>query len=416
MQPISNFYCKPANEAEAREIVARAVAHGAKLADHVGTGGNDAWRWDCSQYWGVCDGETEITSLPFSIARGVFEHLTLDQLRKRAPFVGELTEDQEVVARTLSEWPDKPTRGFTVGNYQGRDAPYDYVRAEDYDMEEVTKTEWQAARRALNFAGMLDGERPESVSEKTEKKPLSYALAEDKMIRAFLEFGVSKQTAEKIAELRWLRDSSGHATNDKDLELLLMQAKKEVANHHKQASEYKDVIDRLEAAGHKIGYTLVEDVTDYGGESVSDKETAPFNHNPLKPEGINAEKSFGSGMKEMQGLIKEWESETVLPCSSIQEQPSRGSGLKFDGGKPQMRLLPPFAMLEMAKVMTFGAEKYAADSWRDVENGKERYLDALGRHYNAWCRGELVDEETGLSHMAHIMCNAAFLLELEAIK
>ena len=91
----------------------------------------------------------------------------------------------------------------------------------------------------------------------------------------------------------------------------------------------------------------------------------------------------------------------------------RGAGFKYDSGKPQMGLLPPHALTEMAKVMTFGAGKYKAHSWKQVEKAQERYLDALLRHADAYVSGERIDPESGLPTMAHIMCDAAFLIELD---
>lgn len=89
-------------------------------------------------------------------------------------------------------------------------------------------------------------------------------------------------------------------------------------------------------------------------------------------------------------------------------------GQKHDDGKPRYDLLPPIAIDEMAKVMTFGAEKYAPDNWRCVDNAVERYRAALLRHSFAMLSGEELDPETGLPHAAHAMCCAAFLVELEA--
>lgn len=93
----------------------------------------------------------------------------------------------------------------------------------------------------------------------------------------------------------------------------------------------------------------------------------------------------------------------------------RGSGLKFDGDKSRWSLLMggmPKALAGVAAVLTFGAKKYAAHSWKQVENNKERYRDALYRHLNQLEAGELVDAESGLSHWDHIACNALFLSEL----
>ena len=88
-------------------------------------------------------------------------------------------------------------------------------------------------------------------------------------------------------------------------------------------------------------------------------------------------------------------------------------GSKHDQLKPRYDLLPAVAIDELAKVLTFGAEKYAPNSWRNVPDAKNRYRAALLRHTFAIQRGEMVDEESGLPHSAMAMCNAAFLVELE---
>lgn len=88
-----------------------------------------------------------------------------------------------------------------------------------------------------------------------------------------------------------------------------------------------------------------------------------------------------------------------------------GDFLKFDYNKPRMSLVPASLNLEVAKVLTYGARKYKPDNWRKVKS-LERYLDALERHLMAYKSGEMVDPESGLSHMSHIACNVAFLIEL----
>ena len=87
--------------------------------------------------------------------------------------------------------------------------------------------------------------------------------------------------------------------------------------------------------------------------------------------------------------------------------------MKYDNGKPRYDLLPAGAIDDLTKVLTFGAEKYAANSWRGLENGLERYRAALLRHTFAIQAGELIDPESGLPHSAHVMCCAAFINELE---
>lgn len=94
-------------------------------------------------------------------------------------------------------------------------------------------------------------------------------------------------------------------------------------------------------------------------------------------------------------------------------------GMKYDGGKPRMALVfdgMPRALEAVGQVLTFGAQKYAAHSWQTVPEGEERYKSALLRHLTAVGRGEELDSESGLHHLAHAACNALFILELELRK
>lgn len=90
---------------------------------------------------------------------------------------------------------------------------------------------------------------------------------------------------------------------------------------------------------------------------------------------------------------------------------------KRDTGKPRFDLLEdgcPDALLDVVKVMTWAVEVkgYRAHSWREVPEARRRYRAAMSRHRNALARGELLDEESGLPHEAHIACNAIFLAQL----
>ena len=89
--------------------------------------------------------------------------------------------------------------------------------------------------------------------------------------------------------------------------------------------------------------------------------------------------------------------------------PEDVGGTKHDVGKPRMDLLPSEALEEVAKVLTFGAQKYDAHNWRKGVQ-YSRLTAALLRHLGAWQRGEDLDPESGLSHIAHAACNAIFLL------
>lgn len=88
------------------------------------------------------------------------------------------------------------------------------------------------------------------------------------------------------------------------------------------------------------------------------------------------------------------------------------TGVKHDQGKPRMDLLPPELLTEVAKILTFGAEKYSARNW---EKGMEwgRVYGAALRHMNKWWAGQDKDDETGESHLAHAACCLAFLIAYE---
>lgn len=86
-------------------------------------------------------------------------------------------------------------------------------------------------------------------------------------------------------------------------------------------------------------------------------------------------------------------------------------GRKYDGEKPKMYLLPPKALLEVSKVLTFGAAKYDEHNWKKLDNLQNRYTGAALRHIFAHMAGEELDPETGLDHLAHALCCLMFKLE-----
>jgi hypothetical protein len=87
-------------------------------------------------------------------------------------------------------------------------------------------------------------------------------------------------------------------------------------------------------------------------------------------------------------------------------------GIKHDQDKPRFDLIPPRAEEMLARVLTFGANKYAPGNWQHVPDAENRYIAAALRHINAQRIGEHSDPETGLPHLAHAMCCLAFVIEL----
>lgn len=94
------------------------------------------------------------------------------------------------------------------------------------------------------------------------------------------------------------------------------------------------------------------------------------------------------------------------------QAPDNNQQFKADAGKLRPSLLfdgMPNALLAVTAVLSYGAQKYEAHSWKGVDPA--RYEDAKERHNLARRAGERFDEESGLLHLAHEACNALFLLE-----
>ena len=89
-------------------------------------------------------------------------------------------------------------------------------------------------------------------------------------------------------------------------------------------------------------------------------------------------------------------------------------GLRYNAGKQRYDLLPQHAISGMVDVLTYGAQKYEPRNW---EKGMawSNVTASLKRHLAAFEMGEDYDQETGLLHTSHIMCNAAFLSEYYSI-
>lgn len=90
----------------------------------------------------------------------------------------------------------------------------------------------------------------------------------------------------------------------------------------------------------------------------------------------------------------------------------RGDQHKLDGGKLMYDLLPPEFEESVVRVLTYGANKYEPNGWRNVPDAINRYYAALRRHLTEYRKGNVTDDESGLKHLEHAACNICFLLEL----
>lgn len=97
------------------------------------------------------------------------------------------------------------------------------------------------------------------------------------------------------------------------------------------------------------------------------------------------------------------------------------NGIKYDTDKARLaEMIVDFRkpLEELCKVWEFGANKYEKSNWKKLDNGIDRYSNALMRHLIAEdiC---IYDNESNLLHAAHIAFNALarlhFIIENEEL-
>lgn len=93
---------------------------------------------------------------------------------------------------------------------------------------------------------------------------------------------------------------------------------------------------------------------------------------------------------------------------AVTKTPESVTGLKYDGGKPKISLIPIEAINEMAASFTYGAEKYSSDNFKTGLSYR-RLLDAALRHILAVANNEDLDEESGLPHLGNALASLAML-------
>ena len=128
----------------------------------------------------------------------------------------------------------------------------------------------------------------------------------------------------------------------------------------------------------------------------------------MNPEGT---KEYGAALESGRAAWRGYHPPSADPTGKHQHEP----GAKLDQGKVRLGLvISGFsrALGEVGRVGTFGARKYTDNGWMKVENGIERYTDAMYRHLFAEASGEEIDPETYIRHAAHAAWNALARLDL----
>ena len=95
---------------------------------------------------------------------------------------------------------------------------------------------------------------------------------------------------------------------------------------------------------------------------------------------------------------------------------AKAPGAKLDAGKAPIAqgVLQyfPRALTAVAMVSLAGSKKYSWKGWEKVDDGFNRYSDALGRHLLAESAEGPIDKDTGAYHAAQIAWNSLARLEL----
>lgn len=83
--------------------------------------------------------------------------------------------------------------------------------------------------------------------------------------------------------------------------------------------------------------------------------------------------------------------------------------------KDRLSLLDIEYLKGTARILSFGADKYGVENWKECED-ITLYKDALLRHVLAYIGGETHDPETDELHLYHASCNLMFLQWFELNK
>jgi hypothetical protein len=86
---------------------------------------------------------------------------------------------------------------------------------------------------------------------------------------------------------------------------------------------------------------------------------------------------------------------------------------RFNQGKIRYDLIPPWALEQIAKVYTYGTIKYDDDNWWKGMKWRKDVFGCIERHIKKWFRGEKLDDESNLHHLAHAAWNCIALMEYE---
>ena len=181
-----------------------------------------------------------------------------------------------------------------------------------------------------------------------------------------------------------------------------------IQNEFTSFEEFRDY-----AYSHGYSDTLTVERVDVNGNY------APGNISfiPLEQQARNTRSNVRITYKGITLCAADWARITGIKADTITKRIRSGwdaetAITKPTGNKGDYSLVPIALLESVQAVRVFGTAKYGdPQNWRTVE--PERYHEAMLRHVlRAWNDPYAVDPESGLLHLEHICCNAAFLLAL----
>lgn len=112
--------------------------------------------------------------------------------------------------------------------------------------------------------------------------------------------------------------------------------------------------------------------------------------------------------EDLMKLNKSIKKELREPIDKDKPELTKMLAERKNSGKPQLSYIDLKCFEDCAKVMEFGAKKYARNNWKKGMP-QTQLIDSLLRHVAQLLSGEEFDQESGLSHIGHIQCNSMFL-------
>ena len=171
----------------------------------------------------------------------------------------------------------------------------------------------------------------------------------------------------------------------------------------------EEIIERLEMIREALGLNVTQ-FAEAAGISQGNM-SAMLNNKRVIGEGIINKVCMELGVNKRYILTGEGNTfsdsiVTINDCDKLRY--TENDSLKYDHEKIKYRLTPPQVIEALACIFTYGLQKYKKEGgWKQVD--KERYQDALMRHFQDYLKGNKLDE-SGFPHSFHVLWNAGALV------